>query len=828
MIIVKYKFGTDVDTLPVFNDGFQYTLLDEVNDDSTTTRTIESSDYPTSISFQASVGLKEILYLDFSNVESIENIFKDCNALNKVISSPEQISILVNELPQKTLFNPGYIDVPEGASIDDIQCNRELNSRHWYINGKDYLDLFVMMGQSNMQGQSETHKEFNVPDYQSCTQSYVTGDIIQVKHPFGENINTLGEPSELGYYQLEGAVGCETGLPYGSLSPHFAAKYYEMTGVPTLITPCCCGASTISQWLPGHAQGRYELTVDKVNKSVQAVNDTLNRPIRNKYLIWLQGESDGIYRTGTAKYKERFLQLWNKLKEDCGLEKCFIIRVAKFRPNKYNDKPIIEAQEQLALENPDIEMVTRITGYLEHPAENPENPTIQDGVTPGYPYVDHYTWEGYKLVGETAGERIGTYINTGKMPILEEEPYVNEITSSSEIIVAEYKFNNTVTANYLPTFYDGYNISRVVDTIADTITTRKVIATESPSEMYFTGSTALVEVLDVDISNIVEAKQMFESCSNLTHVKLGDEPTPKLISMERMFNTCKKLVSIDFGGLTTDNLEFLSATFSDCAAITSIPVSDWNVKKVTSLAATFRRCSKLVDLDLSNWEIDNLIYASGTFTNDYVLKSLNLSKVNVENLENAQQMFYGCRALTELDLSTWKIPPNAQLTFLVGDCQKLETLDISNFNIAADNSYMTKFIYGTPKLEHIGMLYCNEETCNKVLSNMQAASGLVRKIYVTDTNSKQYAESNNYKFVDYDYKKETVRLELPKSLGVNDKLYWDNDKQRYCINSNGEIIDTDITKRILLKGYNNIVVQMSKDNIVPPAAMSLRIPINNQ
>lgn len=824
MIIVKYKFSTDVDTLPVFNDGFEYTHSDEVNDDSTTTRTIESSDYPTSISFQASTGLKEILYLDLSNVENVEDIFKDCNALNKIISSPEQISILVNELPQKTLFNPGYIDVPEAASIDDIQCNRELNSRHWYISGKDYLDLFVMMGQSNMEGQSETYKEFNVPDYQSCTQSYLTGDIIQVKHPFGENINTLGDASELGYYQMEGAVGCETGLPYGSLSPHFAAKYYEMTGVPTLITPCCCGASTISQWLPGHAQGRYELTVDKVNKSVQAVNDTLNRPIRNKYLVWLQGESDGIYRTGTAKYKERFLKLWNKLKEDCGLEKCFIIRVAKFRPDKYNDKPIIEAQEQLALENPDIEMVTRITGYLEHPAENPENPTIQDGVTPGYPYVDHYTWAGYKLVGETAGERIGTYINTGEMPILEEEPYVNEITSSSEKIVAEYKFNNTVTADLLPTFYDGYKISRVVDTVADTITTRKVIATESPSEMYFTGSTALLEVLDVDISNIIEAKQMFESCSNLTHVKLGDEPTPKLISLERMFNLCKKLVSIDFGGLTTDNLEFLSATFSDCASMTTIPVSNWNVKKVTSLAATFRRCTKLVDLDLSNWEIDGLIYASGTFTNDYALKSINLSKVNVEPLENAQQMFYGCRALTELDLSTWKTRPDIQLTFFVGDCQKLETLDISNFNIAANNSYMTKFIYGSPKLEHIGMLYCNEETCNKVISNMQAASGLVRKIYVTDTNSKQYAESNNYKIIDYDYKKETVRLELPKSLGVNDKLYWDNDKQRYCINSNGEITDTDITKRVLLKGYNNIIVQMAENNIVPPAGISLRIP----
>lgn len=823
MIIVKYKFSTDADTLPVFNDGFEYTHSDEVNDDSTTTRTIESSDYPTSISFQASAGLKEILYLDLSNVENVENIFKDCNALNKVISSPEQISMLVNELPQKTLFEPGYIDVPEDASIDDIQCNRELNSRHWYINGKDYMDLFVMMGQSNMEGQSETYKEFNVPDYQSCTQSYLTGDIIQVKHPFGENINTLGNASELGYYQMEGAVGCETGLPYGSLSPHFAAKYYEMTGVPTLITPCCCGASTISQWLPGHAQGRYELTVDKVNKSVKAVNDTLNRPIRNKYLVWLQGESDGIYRTGTAKYKERFLQLWNKLKEDCGLEKCFIIRIAKFRPDKYNDKPIIEAQEQLALEYDDIEMVTRITGYLEYPSENPKNPTMQDGVTPGYPYVDHYTWAGYKLVGETAGERIGTYINTGKMPIPEEEPYVDEITSSSEKIVAEYKFDNAVTADYLPTFYEGYAISRVFDTVADTITTRKVIATEIPSEMYFTGSTALLEVLDIDISNMVETRGMFESCSNLTSVKLGDKPTPKLISLERMFNLCKKLVSIDFGGLTTDNLEFLSATFSDCSVLTSIPVSNWNVKKVTSLAATFRRCSKLVDLDLSNWEIDNLLYASGTFTNASSIKTIDLRKINVENLITADQMFYGCSSLTELDLNTWKTPTSASLAYFVGNCKNLTTLDISNFNVTA-GTQMSRFMDSSSKLEHIGMLYCNEETCNKVSSVMQTASGLIRKIYVKDTNSKQYGESTAYKFIDYDYKKETVRLELPRSLGENDRLYWDNDKRCYCIDDNGEIVDTDITKRVLLKGYSNIVVQMAKGNIVPPAAISVRIP----
>ena len=364
---------------------------------------------------------------------SVAGFLEGCLNLKNVIISANDLNYIANELPDRTLFNPLYPTLTHESNPEEVN-HPEINKHHWYITGYDYLDLYVMMGQSNMQGQSDIAREFNVPDYQAVTYLYNTDEIAQVKHPFGENIQTLGTYEELGYYQLEGAVGCETGEPWGSLSPHFAASCYEQTKVPMLMVQCARGATTMKNWLPGTKEQRYEIALEKIQKSIDAIQTRLNRPIRRKHLVWLQGESDGAgtsVGTKCATYKTRFLQFWTAIKEACGFEACLMIRVGKFREGySYNCIPIIEAQEQLANENEDIIMITRVTGYLQYREQNPENPTLQHAFQ-GYPTGnhDHYTWTGYKLVGETAGSRVGEYINTGIMPPLEPEPYsdVNSI-----------------------------------------------------------------------------------------------------------------------------------------------------------------------------------------------------------------------------------------------------------------------------------------------------------------------------------------------------------------------------------------------------------------
>lgn len=281
---------------------------------------------------------------------------------------------------------------------------KQVNS---HINSGEFVDMFVMAGQSNMEGQSESYVEYSVPENEAYEYKLLTDALVQVLHPFGEDIEgTSGTLFDQAY------------LGRSSLSPYFAKTYYDNTRVSPVMVQCAKGASTVSEWLKGTE--RYTKMVEKVNKAVTCTTRDLNKNIRGKYLVWLQGESDGINNVTKEIYKERFLQLWNDLKIDCNLDKCFIIRVGKF--HEYDVYTIMKAQEELAQENEDIIMATRITGYLEYPSQNPEHPTLQDG-TSNYYAKDHYTNEGYKLVGETSASNIADYITYDILPILEEEPY---------------------------------------------------------------------------------------------------------------------------------------------------------------------------------------------------------------------------------------------------------------------------------------------------------------------------------------------------------------------------------------------------------------------
>ena len=627
--------------------------------------------------FKDCIGMRAVAIeeFDIKRTANIKGMFEGCSDLQVVRASSGVLNMVASALPDRPFTQPGTIRLRDadgnGAEdepefYDRLTCDEELLKHNWLTDRNRYLDLFVMMGQSNMQGQSELYKEFNVPMYQSCTYLYNTDELAQVKHPFGENINTLGDPSELGYYQLEGAVGCETGLPYGSLSPHFADKYYEQTKTPTLMVPCCCGASKISDWLPGTTQQRFEITVEKTQKSIEAIEE-IGRTIRGKYLVWLQGESDGAGTSVGTKcetYKTRFLQFWNAIKAELGLEKCLIIRVHKFRDGySYNCFPIIEAQEQLALENDDIELVTRITGYLEYPEENPENPTIQHAYQ-GLQIVanhDHYTWEGYKLVGETAGSRVGEYIKTGVMPELEPEPWPDRVTSSSEKIIADYRFNNTVYENYLPQFNGEFATYRIADSVAENIVTRKVISAELPTMIRFgidcsandieTGvnstsrEQSLVEVRKVNMDNVNNVANMFCLCENL--IAIPALKFSNISNVSSMFYKCNALTSIDARNYDLSQTTNADNFMRDCVNLSEIiGYENWNIGNIESMKSLFRNCTQLTQLDLSNFAMNNVVDISYIFNSCTGLKNLTLSNWNLEQCTNIENAFENCNNLS--------------------------------------------------------------------------------------------------------------------------------------------------------------------------------------
>lgn len=327
--------------------------------------------------------------INYSSIESTNEYNALVDALSNVQSIRNEFEIVIANATvdsEVILARGGNTTLKERLDNVDAQLAE-------IVQEQSYVDLFAMGGQSNMQGQSEAAITYKVISNHAYEYKLLTDTLTDVQHPFGEDIGT--------------DLLLRAHLGRGSLNVKFAEAYYRKTRVKPLMVGVAKGATKVEEWLKtGSRPDRYAKMVEKINKAKECAE--LNGfIIRNKNFVWLQGESDGVSSVTKADYKTRFLQLWSDLKIDCGLEKCYIIRVAKFYA--HNVIPIIEAQEELAKENEDIILATRITGTFD-----PTNEFMQS--------IWHYTNAGYNLVGNVAGENVGKNM-LGEPIILESEPY---------------------------------------------------------------------------------------------------------------------------------------------------------------------------------------------------------------------------------------------------------------------------------------------------------------------------------------------------------------------------------------------------------------------
>ena len=247
---------------------------------------------------------------------------------------------------------------------------------------KKTADFFVMSGQSNMQGQSESFVDFSAPEGVCAEYKFLSDRYEPVRHPSGETVmNEDGSDALL--------LGAHLGR--SSVVPYFADEYYRLTGRTAAYAHVAKGATTVAEWLRGTE--RYGAAVKKISAAVSAAERDGIR-FENKCFVWLQGESDGIGQTTKEEYKQRLLRLWSDLKADCGLEKFLMIKVGPFFD--FPVAPIMEAQEELCAENGDFSMISRaVEGFSE------ANGLFQRAADQaGF----HYTNRGYELVGRDAAK----------------------------------------------------------------------------------------------------------------------------------------------------------------------------------------------------------------------------------------------------------------------------------------------------------------------------------------------------------------------------------------------------------------------------------------
>ena len=168
------------------------------------------------------------------------------------------------------------------------------------------------------------------------------------------------------------------------------------------------------------------------------------------------------------------------------------------------------------------------------------------------------------------------------------------------MIVAKYKFNPNTYTNLLPVFNNGnnYTYTKSDVTNSDGTITRTINSDSLPTVMKFgdisatTRASSLLEILDMNTSNLTTMDSMFRYCDNLTNISC-DWDTSKVTIISNMFQSCSKLTSLDLSTWDTSKVTSMYHTFDSCSSLTSLDLNNWDTNKVTNTSYMFNSCNKL-------------------------------------------------------------------------------------------------------------------------------------------------------------------------------------------------------------------------------------------
>lgn len=250
-------------------------------------------------------------------------------------------SEVAEEKTEEKADNESDVDVPseEFVLLEDDEEEEGPDESGTIVthDGKPVIDLIFFMGQSNMSG-AGGDKELAPPvteghGYEFRAISDPTR-LYNIEEPFGKNESFIG-----GICDIPGAKK-------GSIVSCFANEYYALTGVPIVGVSASQGATTTEIWQSAgfqiDMQQRYDITVNWLNDN--------GYYIRNRYVVWFQGESDAANHVQPEIYNTNMDNIIRPLFIK-GLNKVFIITPGRTLSIKNYFDDIINQQLDMCRES---------------------------------------------------------------------------------------------------------------------------------------------------------------------------------------------------------------------------------------------------------------------------------------------------------------------------------------------------------------------------------------------------------------------------------------------------------------------------------------------
>ena len=128
--------------------------------------------------------------------------------------------------------------------------------------------------------------------------------------------------------------------------------------------------------------------------------------------------------------------------------------------------------------------------------------------------------------------------------------------------------------------------------------------------------------------------------------------TSKVIDARNMFYSCSQLQNLDVSNWDVSKVENTYGMFHSCYRLQNLDVSNWDVSEITDMTQMFYSCYRLQNLDVSNWDVSKVENAFAMFSYDSRLQSLIGNLTIDEVLANNIGALNGLKVGLQLNTST--------------------------------------------------------------------------------------------------------------------------------------------------------------------------------
>lgn len=248
------------------------------------------------------------------------------------------------------------------------------------------IDVFLLIGQSNARGVGNAAE--SVMPNENCFEYLSSNEIIKMRRV------------------LEKSEGD------GTIAPAFSNRWNELTGNKVCFIHEAKDGSRIKNW--NHDNNCFlNDAIKKFNNACKKLSKSYK--VGNKYVLWIQGESDAKYGSDAIYYKESLKAIANRLKAECNIDKMFVSLTGYWLGDEsyFIRTRRIAAAQEIACNECEVLSLGSKRAMTFHQ----ENLVIDDV---------HYSQKGLNILGEDLSNNVYKYYKTNKDLVLDDTVDLSE------------------------------------------------------------------------------------------------------------------------------------------------------------------------------------------------------------------------------------------------------------------------------------------------------------------------------------------------------------------------------------------------------------------